>query len=881
LTSEEVSEEKRQRKAAAKGPKVAEGQWLERASENLYSRHLAFTRRMVADLNSFGIKTRELNAKAAIVACRDSIYPDRVGSPWSPVLPGDLIRPRLPTEEEIKEGDTSCLFWPPLDSQVLDLDAEVVSNSPAIVKIGDLAFGAIDMTIGPEQPQSFSRLMGRLIDSGESMPWRISFLLEGGGMHATAFSRMLASILVWAGSDNKRIHAAMRALKDYDLRGGTVIRLRVSLGAWAPASNIPLLRRRMATLQQAVEGWGNCATSSIVGDPVEGWASSVMMMDCASTAPSSAAPLEEALALLPWQRPASPWDGGTVVFKTPDGKMWPYEPGSSLQTAFIDLVFAPPGRGKSVLMNSINLACCLAPQRTRNAALPRLAIIDVGPSSKGLVSLLREALPPERRHEAMYTRLRMTKEFAINPFDTQIGMRYPLPHERAFIINLLTLLCTPYSGKPYDGIDGMIGSVVDEVFKLSADGDATGSPKPYSPRIDKEVDEVIRAHAIKLPPDTTWWDVVDAFVEKGLWHEASMAQRYAVPTLSDTLLAARQKSIDDIYHDTRVGSTSETVPQSFHRMISTAVRDYPVLAGSTRFDIGGARVCALDLDEVASGSGDEADRRTALMYMLARHTLGRDYFLNEEMEGLFPIEVRAFHMKRIREIRESPKRLCFDEFHRANAPSVRRQVERDIREGRKWNIQIVLASQLLTDFTPAMVEQATGVWVCGVGAEENAHSVCEVFGLNDSSLDIIRRLRGPNSQGAPFLAVLSLREAKYVQHLYNSLGPIELWALSTTSEDSEIRNRLYKRVGARRARMLLTESFPRGSAKDEVENRVRAMAERGVDVYGQQDSILDQIVEELIERDMHIKRDKRVSTLEEENARLKRLLSGRSEEKYA
>ncbi len=45
-------------------------------------------------------------------------------------------------------------------------------------------------------------------------------------------------------------------------------------------------------------------------------------------------------------------------------------------------------------------------------------------------------------------------------------------------------------------------------------------------------------------------------------------------------------------------------------MISSAVREYPIISQVTRFDLGEARVVALDLDEVARSGGDAANRQT-------------------------------------------------------------------------------------------------------------------------------------------------------------------------------------------------------------------------------------------------------------------------------
>src|SRR5690606_18854325 len=109
--------------------------------------------------------------------------------------------------------------------------------------------------------------------------------------------------------------------------------------------------------------------------------------------------LADVITMLPITRPASIWNTGAFLLRTPDGKLWPCQPGSSLQTTWIDLIYARPGSGKSVLSNSLNLALCLSAGIQR---LPHIAIIDIGPSSSGLISLLREALPIGQRHLVAY-----------------------------------------------------------------------------------------------------------------------------------------------------------------------------------------------------------------------------------------------------------------------------------------------------------------------------------------------------------------------------------------------------------------------------------------------------------------------------------------------
>ena len=63
------------------------------------------------------------------------------------------------------------------------------------------------------------------------------------------------------------------------------------------------------------------------------------------------------------------------------------------------------------------------------------------------------------------------------------------------------------------------------------------------------------------------------------------------------------------------------------------------------------------------------------------------------------------------------------------------------------------------------------------------------------------------------------------QLLTSTLGPIELWALNTTAEDVNIRNQLYRRLGSRKARQLLANVFPTGSAVKELEERYSSYKE--------------------------------------------------------
>lgn len=808
------------------------------AIEQLRARHQSFTTSVVSALGEIGIQVKLMEVHSALRAVRNSMYPERVNDKWKACLIGDPAMPRSPTSKR----DLSDVLWPPLREQICLADAETVSTSA--VRIGDHIWTGIDMTLGPMDPMPFSVLMQRLADA--DVPFRISFLVESGGIEGAQVKKMLSTILAITNEMNRQIKTAIEVLTDM-ARDQPIVRMRISLATWAHHSQPKVLEANVAAISQAVESWGYCQVSQITGDPLEAVMSSALGVACASTAPPCVLPLVEVIKMLPWQRASSPFEQGAVLLRTPDGHIWPYQTGSTLTTTWFDIIFAQPGAGKSVLMNALNLGTCLTPGVSK---LPYIAMIDIGPSSAGLISLIRDALPTDRRYEAMHFRLRMTPEYAVNPFDTQLGCRQPLPDERSYLVEMLVLLCTPTGqANPYDGIPQLCGLVVDEMFRWRTDGIANAEPRGYLPRVDEDVDEALKAFDIKLPDEPYWWDVVDALFSRGAIHEATLAQRHAVPTLADAVTAARRPQIRALLEEAHLATTSEGVISAFERMIASTIREFPILAGVTKFDIGSARVCSVDLAEVAPQGDETADRQTAIMYMLARHVMIRHWWLGSDMLKFVPDKYREYHSGRLRDVRETPKRLCYDEFHRTSkSKAVRSQVIRDVREGRKWGVQIVLASQLLEDFDDAMVDLATGVWVLGSAVSERAvESTAHRFGMTATARWVMRnRLTGPRASGAPLLLILGTNEGRYEQFLINTLGPVELWALSSSSEDMIIRSELYTRIGPIKARNILAQLYPSGSARSEIKRRVTMRLERGEIEAGATSAVIAEMIEEIV-----------------------------------
>ncbi|KTC91024.1 type IV secretion protein IcmB [Fluoribacter dumoffii] len=821
-----------------KAPPFKNSQTVYAAIPELRDTHDAYVRSVMNDLDSLHIFAKLMEVHDAIHAIRMTADPDYTADDWRASLPGDKVTVR---EINSFEGDASDLLWPSLAKQVFPRDAEV--QDLRTVRVGDKIYSSTYIDLFPKDLRPFIQLFTRILPA--HIPWRISFLIESEGLATIKLKGLLASILTFSSAQNRLISDSVNLLKYIQLNTDeSIVRLRVVATTWAPEDRLALLRQRSSELVKAIEGWGSTDVSEICGDPFGGFVSGMLAATLNSTAVPTVAPLSSVISILPITRPASPWTKGALLFRTPDGKPWPFQPGSTEQTTWIDLVYARPGSGKSVLSNAINLALCLSGGLLR---LPRIAIIDIGPSSSGLISLLKEALPASKRHLVAYHRLRMTPDYSINPFDTQLGCRYPTALERAFLVNFITLLTTPLGAeKPYDGIPDLAGMVVDELYKSLAD---EYNPSPYSPGVEEFIDSILEEIGFVRDSKSTWWEVTDSLYSAGFVHEAMLAQRYAMPLLADAASICRTPSIEDLY-ERITAPTGESLINAFSRMISAAVREYPILSRVTSFDIGDARVVSLDLDEVAKSGGDAADRQTAVMYMLARYVLARHYYLTEESLNNIPEQYKEYHKERVQEIREDHKRIVYDEFHRTSkSAAVREQVIIDMREGRKWKVQIALLSQAVDDFDPVMIDFATAIYIMDAGPSQAIEKTTSIFGLSDTAKAALRtRVHGPRQGGGTFLAQYATKTGVNVQLLTLTLGPVELWAFSTTAEDATVRNHLYRHLGPAEARRLLAALFPNGSVAKELETRLNNMKEKvGLIEDEMKESIIEQLINEILD----------------------------------
>jgi len=840
LTSADRRKAKREmEKSMRKAPHGPDCQNVDQIMERLRNEHWNAVESVSQAYTRSGIQTRSVPRHEMLWHVRRCIDPEFTSRDWSPLLPGDPLPKKFP--DPGREKDVADIVYPTLKSQLWPRDCHVLNGSD--VQIGDRIHSPVVMSLPPQNPRPFNGLFNALLT--KRIPWRVSFLLSGEGLSVTHWKRIFTSLLHF-GANNKMFNKAVKELQAYELDGGCPVGLRVAADTWinayADRAQEKLANRR-SELASAIQSWGTSDTRQVTGDPLLGVSATVPGVTPSSPGTVAAAPIGDALHMLPQARPTLPWRNGSILLRSPDGKPLPFHPMSSDQQAWVDLGVAPMGGGKSVWLNTLNLGFVLQPGLSR---LPWLSIIDVGLSSQGLITLLKAALPKDQQHLAEFYRLRMDSDHAINPFDLALGFQSPTQQHLQFLINFICLLCTPLdASQPPEGIAGIARQTIQMTYEQMG---KDKKPRRYNSMQDPEIHEAIQNLGVHLDKATSWYEIRDELFQHGYTYLAERAQRYAVPLLTDVATQARDETVKRMYTSYVSG---EPITDYFWRCCTEAIDAYPILKSPTKFNVGSAKVVSLDLDEVAPRGGPQADRQSGVMYMLARHAVGGHMFLMPEDVPQADKAYRSYLQEKAEQIQQDPKRICYDEVHRVmNNQSVADQLTKDlevsIRESRKWSLSIGLYTQSLGDIPDVITDElAQSIFILGGGSPKAVDEMSERLGLNKSARNAILNITKPDKRGANMLAVFRTGKGSCTQLVTNSVGLQALWAFSTTTEDRAVRDSLFKRFDVQTVLATLANQFP-GGVKEEVERRRVEAEKKGLEDESQ--DVLDQIIEETADK---------------------------------
>ncbi|ETC99448.1 hypothetical protein P792_03115, partial [Asaia sp. SF2.1] len=461
---EQKAAKQAQKSTGAALPRLEDAQDPGLADPDLASRHASFVQQVSQAFSDIRVQTRILSPQETLKTIRSIMYPETRDDLWRAVMPPDEPPVRVPDTDT--PADIDHLLWPPLREQIFPMEAQ--TDGYTIARFGVLDWAPLDMTLAPDvtQGEDTPIVFGDLVRAlaPRDVPWRATFLIEGEG-ESLMKGKMaaLAFLNFWPNRHKKVAHSQVDEIRRF--KTDTIVRLRGNFATCAPMGERPLLQQRVSRLQQGLNAWASCQSSRWCGDPVAGTLSAVPGLDTASTAPSHAPPLNDALTLMPWARPGLPWEKGSVLFRAPDGAAMPFDPGASGRPATLDLFVAPSRSGKSVAANRLLLGTVLSAASATNDGyrFPLIAKLDIGESVSGFIDMVKASLPFDRQHLAAYYRMDFSPENAFNIFDLEVGCREPLLAHRTFLTNFISLICLPIGkdAMPYDRMDHLIEAIID------------------------------------------------------------------------------------------------------------------------------------------------------------------------------------------------------------------------------------------------------------------------------------------------------------------------------------------------------------------------------------------------------------------------------------
>lgn len=868
---QESSEEQR---AGLNAPAMKNAQNLMAPIEVLRAKHSSFVEKFMSTLahDEFYVEAEVINVLSALAVIRHQVIPDLSDKNWLPTValgsdvadklgvPNYVTPLRWPTDEDM--DDLSYLLPPPIPKQIMSNSIHVLGAKdglpPYTVAVGGRLFSSVVMNIPPSQPAIFDSLFNAFNQSSSvdnrgvqrTMPWSITYMISGDGLADSNVKMLLKDIIATVPpSSNENMRAAYNQLAYLKKHDEAIVGIQVSAMTWVEDTpeGRKKLRNRKTRLTHIMESWGNMNVIDNVGDPILAWQSNILGLSDSHHGPKGAAPLPRALELLPLTRPASPFKSGTVLFKTLDGKLMLHEKFSSSMNTWVSCIVGTPGSGKSVYLNNILTETCMMPGIER---LPHITIIDKGISSTGFINLVRDALPNNQKHLAVSKKLRKTEPYAINPFDIKVGLREPLEFEKNQMVSFLTALLTPAEAEEaYTGTQAFVSFLVDQVFKLVQEDSTEGSPKMYIYGYSKELDQYIDKYSvvefksreveaddgsIVLEVDRDDYKQISAFeltkklhimgeaFDPGtdgrveLWRARDLAHRMAMPILPDVVKVLRMQTTKSIY--TNRIETGETMVDFALRTIKEVTSIYPCFSNTTRFDVDSARIVALDLQEVLDKNNrwqSSLFLQVARMVGVKKISLSEDDLLGDQIPEVF----LPFYQQQLRNLESDRKVLAIDEMHNAKGDkALMKLLETDAREGRKWGLELLFASQNLTDFDfgegegrVKLLAYVTQLCVCSTPRADDLQSFKNYFTENPAVIADLRRI-GLSREGLTYMSYIKAKNNDFCSLITSTVGPKRLWSLTTDQDDRMIRNMMMKIAGNRQlAIAALAYCFPGGA----------------------------------------------------------------------
>ncbi|WP_138437904.1 hypothetical protein [Marinobacter shengliensis] len=719
------------------------------------------------------------------------------------------VTPPRMQESEKRPGDPSPAMQPPIPHQFFTERPRELDDEPSLIKIHNRYIAPIQIETWSDNPAPFNQLVARI---DRRFPFAISMTYQTGKDSIQAFLGShfrMAKLAQIFNKSNSEQAAAAQTLRDYlGNNGANAVLGRMALITWSKDKGEALTRKE--ELSAAVTAWCGLKPVEYLDNPVKLWIECIPGLARKPVSIPSAIKLDDALAYLPIDRPATVFKEGSMPLFSTDYKFMPYKMGAEFQVTWNNNWFAPPGSGKSVGLFGSCLSLIL---NEENKQVPKQVFIDYGPAGEGLVKLFKAIFGPERAHRARHITLLNDGSVYINPFDTMTCCRRPNEQERRDIIAMLSIILSPNEGSDNQHMSQLIQDLVTKLYELRDDSNsAKGDPKPYKPHVVPEIDHRLTRGDIKLEESPYWWEVADALLYAQEFELANKATRQAVPLLRDvSTIIAQDEDIKRKFGDIAVNGNP--LLKDAQLFVESFIQNIPILSAPTNFDATETDLLVLNLQKVVSTDDPVGRKMSAAMFLLSMIAGAREFFqepsiVNAQNFSQDPA-VKAYHRDRISRNFSTKRHLILDEYHVFNqVPSLDKRIIGARRIGRKNNTVISLATQFHYHVTEEQQQIATNTFFMSADDKAIMDDRQVKYQFSDDIKEFaLQEQTGPGTM----LHYAKTKQASTWQVCRDLKGPIELWAFSSTREDVDLRSALEERKGFWEACRILGREFPSGS----------------------------------------------------------------------
>ncbi len=501
------------------------------------------------------------------------------------------------------------------------------------------------------------------------------------------------------------------------------------------------------------------------------------------------------------------------------------------------LVYGPPGKGKTVLANALYLAAVKEAVSHRRE-LPMMGIVDVGHSTGGFAEAVKEILPADRRDEIQIFDIKPDSPLVMNPFDLPLGFRMPTDER---LTTLTSFLVSMAFGKMerHARPSSLFVNTVRSLYDRASDQSQI-APKAFAATQNRSLAAKILERTGRRYEDgqTTWWQIVDDLVEAGEFDLAEIAQRYAVPTMED-FRAAMLERLDqsdvgvDIGHLARYNITDHMMKCKF-------------ICGYTSIDRGRAKITVINLGALLQKERDAAVARTA--FYAARLGICRDVYMAPAAWSRMDSKLQGYHQRNLDARRSSGVHIVYDELHRyqegvqLNALFAD-EIATEVKLAKRSGVSLKLMSQTSSSFGRQAALWATGIVLLDVPSSRR-YAIAHDLGISEEFIDKVGPLlTGPIKERLP-LAIYTRVENGSDPIVNLNLNSTALWTIAPSGSGSDVRTRLAKRVGFKRAVIALSKRFPTLTARYYIEAEARRLAAESAE-YSYRD-LVEPVTESLI-----------------------------------